>query len=119
MSQPHQTFVLLTEVSDPNTAQLLAAKLRAEGIESRVVGEAEGPYRLTVGSMAVTQLWVPEPDLPGAQLVMLAAEADAAVSESTREGLGPSADPGRSWLWWSVAALLLAVTVWLYLARFL
>ena len=64
-------LVLLTEVGDPNAAALLAARLRSEGIEATVTGEAEGPYRVTVGAMAVTEVWVERDDLEDARLVVL------------------------------------------------
>ncbi len=105
-------FVMLARVADPNMARLLGAKLAAEGIESRLRGEALGPYRLNVGSMAVTEIWIPEHSLEEARLVMLAAETDAAVSDVEPAGRGPSADPIRSWVWWTVAALLVAAVLY-------
>ncbi len=104
-----EPFVLLARVADPNLAHLLGARLEAEGIESRLRGEALGPYRLNVGAMAVTEIWIPERALEEARLVLLAAEADAAVSGVEPIARGPSAEPGRSWIWWMVAALLTGV----------
>lgn len=104
--------MLLTKVSDPNLAHLLGAKLADEGIECRLRGEALGPYRLNVGAMAVTEIWIPEHSLEEARLVMLAAETDAAVNPVEPAGRGPSADPVRSWVWWIVAALLVGAILY-------
>ena len=75
-------LVLLARVSDPATAQLLAARLESEGIQVRMHGEWMGPYRLTVGAMAETELWVPEDDIDISRTVMMAAEIDEALGES-------------------------------------
>lgn len=63
-------FVLLTTLADPTAAELCAALLRSAGIESRLRGESLGPYRLTIGSMAATQVWVPASELADAQEVI-------------------------------------------------
>lgn len=75
-------LVLLARVSDPATAQVLAARLQSEGIEVRMRGEWMGPYRLTVGAMAETELWVPEDDIDISRTVMMAAEIDEAMEQS-------------------------------------
>lgn len=106
-----QRLVLLTSVSDPNLARLLGARLEAEGIEAHLRGEALGPYRLNVGAMAVTEIWIPSHQMDEATLLLLAIEADSAVTETEPVGPGPSANPVRSWFWWLVAAIL--VVVWL------
>lgn len=72
-------FIRLATVSDLVTARVLAARLESEGIEVRLHGESLGPYRLTVGHWALTELWVPSDRLDEAQRVMLAAEVDAAL----------------------------------------
>jgi hypothetical protein len=71
-------FSLLATVGDLATAQLYAARLRAEGIESRLLGESLGPYRLTVGEMAETQVWVPEGRLTEARRLLELPGADPA-----------------------------------------
>ena len=103
------SFVLLARVSDPNQAMLLRARLDSEGIEARVRGEALGPYRLNVGAMAVTELWIAPERMEEARLILLAADVDAIVAEVEPLGPGPSANPVRSWMWWVVAAVLAAV----------
>ena len=100
------SFVLLARVGDPNQAMLLRARLESEGIEARVRGEALGPYRLNVGSMAVTELWISPERIEEARLILLAADVDAIVAEVEPIGPGPSANPLRSWAWWVVAAIL-------------
>lgn len=112
---------LLTEISDPNAAQLLAARLRAEGIEARISSEAEGPYRLTIGSMATTQLWVDEADLSQARMLLEEIEEDSITPElATTEAATSrrSTSIGRSLLWWVVAAALLGYMLWTYAGRF-
>jgi len=63
-------FVLLATLADPAAAELCAALLRSAGIDSQLRGESLGPYRLTVGSMAATQVWVPASELQDAQDVI-------------------------------------------------
>jgi hypothetical protein len=63
-------FVLLTTLADPAAAELCAALLRSAGIESRLRGESLGPYRLTIGNMAATQVWVPAAEAEDAQDVI-------------------------------------------------
>jgi hypothetical protein len=103
------SFVLLARVGDPNEAMLLRARLESEGIEARVRGEGLGPYRLNVGAMAVTELWIPPERMEEARLILLAADVDAIVAEVEPIGRGPSAHPFRSWAWWVVAAILAVV----------
>jgi len=103
------SFVLLAQVSDPNHAMLLRARLDSEGIEARLRGESMGPYRLNVGAMAVTEIWIPPGQMEEARLILLAADVDAIVADVEPMGPGPSANPIRSWVWWLVAAILVAV----------
>ncbi|MGH8936933.1 MAG: putative signal transducing protein [Acidimicrobiia bacterium] len=79
------SLVLLARVSDPGTAQILAARLQSEGVEVRMRGEWMGPYRLTVGAMAETELWVPEADIELSRMVMMAAEIDEALEGTQGE----------------------------------
>ena len=104
--------MLLARVNDPNEAELLRARLDAEGIEARLHGEALGPYRLTVGAMAVTEIWILPHRMEDARLVLLAANTDSIVADVEPIGLGPSVNPIRSWVWWLVAAILVAVVVY-------
>jgi Putative prokaryotic signal transducing protein len=52
-------FVRLMTIGDPSEAQITAARLRAAGIEVRLHGENFGPYPITVGELADTEIWVP------------------------------------------------------------
>jgi hypothetical protein len=103
------SFVLLAKVSDPNQAMLIRARLDSEGIEAQVRGEALGPYRLNIGAMAVTEIWIAPDRLDEARLILLAADVDAIVADVEHIGPGPSPYPLRSWMWWLVAAVLIAV----------
>ncbi len=107
-------FVPFTEASDPLEAHLIAARLESEGIEARVTGESLGPYRLTVGAMATTKIWVPEGDVDAARLVLLGSEADAALSSRP-----PETGSRFTWVWWLVAVFLLARLLYLYVLRYL
>ena len=69
-------FVPLTKVGDVTSAQVLAAMLRAEGIEVRVHSQAFGPYPVTVGQMAETELWVLSDRVEEASRVLLDAEVN-------------------------------------------
>ena len=102
-------LVLLARVGDPNEAMLLRARLESEGIDARVRGEALGPYRLNIGAMAVTELWISPEHMEEARLILLAADVDAIVADIEPLGPGLSTHRMRSWLWWLVAAVLVAV----------
>ena len=99
-------LVLLARVSDANEANLLRARLDSEGIDAHIRGEALGPYRLNIGAMAVTEIWIPPDRMDEARLILLAADTDAIVADVEPLGPGPSASAVRSWVWWLVAAIL-------------
>lgn len=109
MAGMETNFVLLARVGDPNEAMLLRARLESEGIDARVRGEALGPYRLNVGAMGVTELWISPDRMEEARLILLAADVDAIVADVEPLGPGPSTNRFRSWIWWLVAAALVAV----------
>jgi hypothetical protein len=102
-------YVRAATVGDLMTAQVLAARLEAEGIPARLHGEALGPYRLTVGHLAATEVWVPDTDLDHAAEVLLAAEIDGVLGESDAdpEGGGSLRVPAAA-----VALLILAFLAW-------
>jgi len=113
-------FLLLATVSDPAAADLCAALLRSEGIESRLRGESLGPYRLTIGEMAATQVWVPLSRLDDAR--SLVAEGDISHLElADGEPERAPAPPKAGWspLTAALGALLLVLTLWLVVARLL
>lgn len=51
-------YCCLAKISDINLANIAAARLQSEGIKSRLHGEAQGPFPMTIGRFAETQLWV-------------------------------------------------------------
>ena len=79
-------FVRLATLGDPNSAQLCAALLDSAGIVARVHGESMGPYPMTVGQMAVTEIWVRDHDVDEAKELMLAAEIDQVLGFEGRSG---------------------------------
>ncbi len=79
-------FVPLTTVGDITAAGILAARLRSEGIEVRLHSEAFGPYPVTVGEMAETELWVMSDRVEEASRILLDAEINDVMA---------TADPDR------------------------
>ncbi len=73
-------FVRATTVGDLVAGQVLAARLRAEGIEVRLHSEALGPYPTTVGRLAETELWVPQDRLEEAAQILLDSEVRNALA---------------------------------------
>lgn len=65
-----QQFVCLATIADVNLAQVTAARLQSEGLTVRLHGEAMGPFRLTLGGLAETQLWVAATDTDLATAVL-------------------------------------------------
>ena len=80
-------FVKVTTVGDLTEGRVLAARLRAEGIDVRVHSEALGPYPVTVGQLAETQLWVLSGDLEDAGRVLLDAEVNSAIAPADADAL--------------------------------
>lgn len=70
------TFEPLVTVGDPSTANVLAARLRSEGIRVWLRGESSGPYPVGVGGLAEVQVFVDADQLTDAQTV-----CDAFMSE--------------------------------------
>ena len=73
-------FTQLATLGNLGAARIAAALLEAEGLEVRLHGEALGPYRLTVGSMALVQIWVRESRLAEAGRVLVEAETENLVA---------------------------------------
>jgi hypothetical protein len=114
-----EPFVLLATLSDPAAADLCAALLRSEGIDSRLRGESLGPYRLTIGDMAATQVWVPLSRLDDARSLVL--EGNLGEVELAKPGDPAPALPEARWSPLAVVlgALLAGLALWLLLARLL
>lgn len=60
----------IATVADLNLANVAAAQLRSEGLDVRVHGEATGPFPVTIGRLAETQLWVRADDAAAAARVL-------------------------------------------------
>ena len=85
-------FVPLTRVGDITAARVLAARLQSEGIEVRLHSQSFGPYPVTVGQMAETELWVLSDRVDEASEILLDAEVKDAIytaepGTETRVGL--------------------------------
>ena len=102
----------LTWVSGIFRAEVLAARLRSEGIDAQLQGALSSPYGFTVGDMARVDVYVPEDQLDDAKYVLLADEVDATLAAPT-DWWNPGTDRHprrRPWVPW-VAAVLLAACV--------
>jgi hypothetical protein len=73
-------FVKVATVGDITAGNVLAARLRSEGIEVRVHSPALGPYPVTVGRLAETELWVLSDRVEDAASVLLEAEVNDAIA---------------------------------------
>jgi hypothetical protein len=110
----------LATLADPAEAQICAALLRSAGIESRLAGESLGPYRLTVGGLAATEVWVPAARLEEARLLVEGEAGAVAEMEPGPASPGRPASPGAGARWWPVVgALALALVAWRLLDRLL
>lgn len=99
----------LTSVSGAFRAEVLAARLRSEGIDAQLQGALSSTYGLTVGDMARVDVFVPEDQLDDAKYVLLADEVDATLAApSDWWDAGVDRCPSRGWLVWVAAALLAA-----------
>ncbi len=78
----NDSHVCLATIPDVHIATVAAARLQSEGIESRLHGEPLGPFPVSVGRLAETQLWV------------LADQRDAAAE--VLEDLGIECEPQPS-----------------------
>lgn len=66
----------LTSVHGSFGAHVLAARLEAEGFDVQLRGAIHSPYALTVGDMAVVDVWVREDQLDDASYVLLVNEVE-------------------------------------------
>jgi hypothetical protein len=72
-------LVRLTQVHGSFAAKVLLARLTDEGIEARLRGAVDSPYRFTVGDMARVEVYVPEDQVEDAAYVLLANEVEDAT----------------------------------------
>lgn len=107
MPETFDRFVHLADLGDLLSARVAAAVLEDSGIEVRVHGESLGPYPVTVGRMAVTQLWVRSGDVEEASLVMLESEIEHTLGAELRGG----SIVDRGSLPMRIGALVLAVAL--------
>lgn len=112
---PPAHFVLLTRVGDIVAARVVAAKIQSEGIEVRVHSPAFGPYPVTVGAMAETEIWVLDDRLEEASRIVLDAEIN-----TTLAGADPEVPPRAEMPFeMKVAAAVIAVVLGvLFILRF-
>ena len=83
-------FVHIATAGDLVEGRVLAARLEAEGIEVRLHSQAFGPYPMTVGQMAETEIWVLSDRVEEASTILLDAEVNtvlSAVESDSRVGL--------------------------------
>jgi len=78
-------FVKVATVGDITAGNVLAARLRSEGIEVRVHSPSFGPYPVTVGRLAETELWVLADRVEDAASVLLDAEVNDALAPADPE----------------------------------
>lgn len=110
-------FKMLTKVGDLASANIMAARLRAEGIEARVHSPSLGPYPVTVGDMALSEIWVLEDRIEDASRVLLDIEAKSVVGFD--EEFTPTERPTQSVEIRTVAALVAAIVAVLFVLRLL
>lgn len=117
MTEPNQPrparFVPLAKVGDVATAHVLKARLESEGIPVRVHGFSLGPYPMTVGELAETELWVLSDSVEQASTILLDVEVNDALGVVEREDAAPAS---LATLGWRAVASLVAVAflgVWL------
>jgi hypothetical protein len=104
-----ERFLHLATVGDLALARICAARLEAEGIEVRLRGESLGPYPVTVGQLAATEIWVPAGRLEEAGSVMLEAEVDLHLGAVEAEGPTGAEPVSRLVALAAAVALMLAV----------
>jgi hypothetical protein len=73
-------MVRLTQVHGSFAARVLLARLIDEGIDVRLRGPVDSPYRLTVGDLARVEVYVPEDQIDDAAYVMLVNEVEDATA---------------------------------------
>src|SRR4051794_27033796 len=73
-------MVRLTQVHGSFAARVLLARLTDEGIDARLRGSVDSPYRFTIGEMARVEVYVPEDQIDDAAYVMLANEVEDATA---------------------------------------
>lgn len=75
MSEP----ICVARATDVHEAWIISARLKAFGIQSRVHGDAVGPYAFTVGAMGRTEVWVACTDAEEARSVLDVSEQETVI----------------------------------------
>ena len=96
-------MVRLTQVHGSFAARVLLARLADEGIEARLRGAVDSPYRFTLGEMARVEVDVPADQLDDAAYGLLANEVDDATE------LPEPHHPGSMGHRWVAAIVLLMI----------
>ncbi len=81
-------YVCLTKLGSVATANLMAARLQAEGIDVRVHSAALGPWPVTVGNMAETELWVLSDRVAEASQILMDAEINEVLERTRPRSMG-------------------------------
>ncbi len=87
---PPARFVKIATVGDLIEGRVLAARLEAEGIEVRLHSPSFGPYPVTVGQMAETEIWVLSDRVEQASEILLDAEVNTALAPVESDGPAPT-----------------------------
>ena len=120
MDEPvYQPLVILTRTGDLGSAYVLVARLQSEGVSALVRGEPMGPYPVTVGRMAVTEILVPDDEFESATALLEELTIEATSTEVELAGFGESPAIGTSFMWWLVAAVVPATMIWVRLSHYL
>ena len=115
----YEPLVPLTTMGDLIAAHVMVAHLLSEGVTAVVRGEPLGPYPVTVGRMAVTEILVPQDELEEARVVLEEIEREASSVDVESAGIGKSPDLRVSVMWWLVAVGVLTLVIWARLGRYL
>ncbi len=105
-------YVPLTTVGDVATAHVLKARLEAEGIPVRIHGFSLGPYPMTVGELAETELWVLSDRVEQTSEILLDAEVNDALGPVERPPT-PEASAGMGWKLVATIVAVAFLAVWL------
>jgi len=100
---------LLTSLQGTFRAYVLRARLVDEGFDVELRGALDGPYGLTVGDLAIVDVYVPGDQIEAASVVLLANEVDEVDDRFGDDRPPPAArHHGRGRV---VAALILFVLI--------
>jgi hypothetical protein len=110
--QPGARFIRIATVGDLVEGRVLAARLEAEGIEVRLHSQAFGPYPVTVGQMAETEIWVLSDRVEEASTILLDAEVNTALSSVESDGR-----VGLPWEFRAAALAIAAIVATLWVLR--